>query len=428
MPTERPRYTAMGGVVVGTALMAMFSMTVALYCVFDGFQPSILAFVPVWGAFILFLDRWLMSSVAAPRVGARFRKLLPRLLLAIVFGVIIAEPLLLGVFHTAIETRVNDDRNEDALEYESTLKRCNPVPGTKEYDGPEAKRPDCDQYRFGLTSASEAQQRQVSDLQTQIESLRTDTDADDKEYARLESLARQECNGTDGPETTGIIGQGPNCRRLRAQADQYRRDQRMDANHKKLTDLTNEVTVLTGNVAAARADTADKINARIEQATAKFRADQKQIGLLERLGALRKLVHDNPDVRASEWGLRLFFIAVDALPVLLKFLNGFSSYDRIVADWLAGQRRAQRVVSETERRRLVIQEELARHQMNAEHASAVGKVEFDARIRNVDVDLLREQATDSRAAYLLHDAPTMPLPAPSRAEPEDVDPDGGRYR
>jgi hypothetical protein len=113
----------------------------------------------------------------------------------------------------------------------------------------------------------------------------------------------------------------------------------------------------------------------------------------------------------AQWALRLFFITVDALPVLLKFFSGYTPYDQVAAERVTAQRRVQRVASETERRRGVIQEQLARIQMNAEHASAIGKVEFDARIRNVDVEVLREDLTDARAAYLLGESATMPLPA-----------------
>ncbi|MFC4145116.1 DUF4407 domain-containing protein [Micromonospora mangrovi] len=428
VPSERARYTAMGGVVLGTALMAMFSMTVALYCVFDGFQPAILLFVPVWGAFILFLDRWLMSSIAGPRLGERFRKLLPRLMLAVVFGVIIAEPLLLGVFHTAIKERIKHDRSDAVLQRESDLRQCNPLPGATKEELQKADEAKCDKLKLSVAASFQAKEKELAELQAQATELKKDTDADDAEYARLEALARKECNGTDDPETTGDFGEGPNCRRLRGEADQFRRDQRMDANHRKLTDLNNRIVTLTEELATERADTGRLITDRIDKEKNAYRSEQKGIGLLERLAALRDLVEEKSQVRAAEWGLRLFFIAVDALPVLLKFLNGFSAYDHVVTDRLTGQRRAQRVASETERRRLVIQEELARHQMNAEHAAALDKVEFDARMRHVDVELLREQATDSRAEYLLHDAPTMPLPVPPGDPALDIDPDGGRHR
>ena len=62
VPSERAKYTSMGGVVAGTAIMAMLSMSAALYFVFGRFEWFIVAAVPVWGLFIISLDRWLMSS------------------------------------------------------------------------------------------------------------------------------------------------------------------------------------------------------------------------------------------------------------------------------------------------------------------------------------------------------------------------------
>jgi len=433
VPTERARYTAMGGVVLGTALMAMFSMTVALICVFDGFHPSILLFVPVWGGFILFLDRWLMSSTAASHGWARFRKMLPRLGLAVVFGVIIAEPLLLGVFNAAIEKRIMDDRLASVERYESDLKQCNPIPGSPEdaTDAAARNEPKCtDRLRFAVKSDTRPIEREIDATQDEIDVTKKDVDADDKKYAELEDLARKECNGTDGPGLTGERGQGENCGRLRDEAEQFREDQRMDANHAKLKLLNDKITRLNADLSGKRTDAAGQINETIAQRVADYKGNQREIGLLERLGALGDLVDENGHMRAAEWALRLFFVAVDSLPVLLKFLSGYSSYDRVVADRATSQRRAQRVATETERRRRVIQEELARIQMNAEHASAVNKVEFDARMRHVDVEVLRENLTDSRAEYLLHDSPTLPLTTvpPPAGRPRGGEHGDGGYR
>ncbi len=292
VPSERARYTAMGGVVLGTALMAMFSMTVALICVFDGFHPSILLFVPVWGGFILFLDRWLMSSTAASHGWARFRKMLPRLGLAVVFGVIIAEPLLLGVFNAAIEKRIMDDRLASVERYESDLKLCNPVPGSPG-DAPDARAKNdekCAGLPFTVKSDTTAIEKEIADTNTQIDELKKEVDADAKEYAKMEDLARRECNGTPGAGLTGQSGQGPNCRRLRDKADEFRRDQQMVANQAKLKELNEKVIKLNTDLGNTRAAAAGQINETIAQRVADYKSNQREIGLLERLGALGDLV------------------------------------------------------------------------------------------------------------------------------------------
>ncbi|OLE27558.1 MAG: hypothetical protein AUG44_09940 [Actinobacteria bacterium 13_1_20CM_3_71_11] len=380
VPSERARYTAMGGV--------------ALYSVFGEVNPIAFGFVPVWGLFILFLDRWLMASTSTRAAGERFRKLFPRFLLATVFGVIIAEPLLLGIFHTAIDQRIRDDRAAAILQQESDLRRCNPVPGTPEAASGAAAAANCADFRLGVTTDSEAKQQELDQAIRQRDTLKTTVDADAKAYADLEQKAREECNGTPGPGFTGKVGQGPNCHRLRDEADQYRRDHRIDENNQKLAALNDTIAQLTGQVGTSRSTTASRIDHDIQE---------------------------NGYVLAAEWALRFFFIVVDSLPVLLKFMSGFTAYDALLANRVQGQDRAARVANETVRRDAVLREELARHQLVAEHAAARNKVEFDARLRHIDVDVLREDLIDRRAAYLLGDSATIPLVR----VPDQDDPEGG---
>ena len=122
VPSERPRYTAMGGIVLGTAMMATLSMAVALLAVLGAFHPVIVPVVLVWGAFILGVDCYLMATVTT------VRKAIPRILSAVIFGVIIAEGLLLGLFHTAIEERVAAGRAEDWAPAGASCSGATPCP------------------------------------------------------------------------------------------------------------------------------------------------------------------------------------------------------------------------------------------------------------------------------------------------------------
>lgn len=408
VPSERTRYTAMGGIVLGTAIIAMFSMTIALICVFGGFNPIVFVFVPAWGMFILFLDRWLMASPGVPRVGQRFVKLLPRFILAVMFGTIIAEPLLLGVFQTAVVQQVRDDRLAEIQQRQSDLEQCNPVPGTPAATGDAARDPKCEKLRLGVTTDSEAKQKELDDDTAQAATLKKVIDSDSAMYASLDEKARLECNGTSGPGLTGRVGQGPNCKRLRQEADQYHADHQIDQNNQKYADLNARITELTKEVGDSRSTAATRIDQGIKDEVAKYQSNQKkEIGLLERLRALGELVKVNSYVHTAEWALRIFFVAVDALPVLLKFLSGYTTYDRVAADRLTRQERAQRVASETMRRDAVMREELMRHVLNVEHSAVLGKVDFDARMRYVDVEVLQEHLTDQRTEFLLSESPTV---------------------
>ncbi len=410
VPTERPKYTALGGVVLGTAITAMFSMSVALYFVFGRFQPAVFAFVPAWGFFILFLDRWLMSSASEPRSGRRLVRLLPRFALAVMFGVVIAEPLLLGMFNTAIEQRIRDDRLAEVNQRESDLRMCNPVPGTKEAESGITREKRCEGLLLNVTTDAESKQRELDEARGNADKLKAKIDADAAAYADLERKAREECNGTKGTEYSGIPGQGPNCRRLREQADRYRKDHRIDEDNAEYARLSATVNRLTTEAADRRAAAAGRIDSEINEAVRTFRENQREdMGLLERLRTLGDLSDEHAHVRLSGWALRIFFIAVDCLPVLLKFLGGHGVYDRVVADQLKRQERSERVVNESRRRDVVRQQALARFVGDVEHSAARRKAEFDARVRHVDVEVLRESLVDERAARLLGDSPTVTI-------------------
>ena len=56
-------------------------------------------------------------------------RLRARIILALLFGVIIATPLVLTVFGSEVVSQAQNDQSNALLMYESQLKRCNPLPG-----------------------------------------------------------------------------------------------------------------------------------------------------------------------------------------------------------------------------------------------------------------------------------------------------------
>jgi hypothetical protein len=402
VPSERVRYTSMGGVVVGTALMAMLSMTAALYFIFGGLQPFILFAVPVWGLFILSLDRWLMSSTAGSS-GRALYKLLPRLVLSIVLGVIVAEPLLLGVYRTAIEEKVGKDRQQELVTRESDLRTCNPIPGTAAADGPEAKDPRCAQLRLLVGGKSpEALQIQQQTLKQQAEDLKKIVDEDAAKYAELQRKSRLECNGTDTEETTGEFGEGINCRRLRAEADQYRRDHKIDENGAKLAELTNKITTLTGDVGDSRLSYSDALAAEIQKDLAEVRKRQGAVGLLERFRALDELVAANAYVAVTLWAIRIFFIIVDALPVILKALSGRTVYDRVLDGWLTQQESVQSKRADEEMDKHTRYGDVVRQRTMTWQRGNLDLVDEEGRIQRAHIEERRDELVESMEKHLMN--------------------------
>ena len=101
---ERPRYTGLGAIVLGTAVMAAVSMFDALNQALGPVWPVPILVALFWGTFICWIDRWLIASTHGSH-AARWRIFLPRLALSLLFGVIIATPLILTIFGSEVVTR-----------------------------------------------------------------------------------------------------------------------------------------------------------------------------------------------------------------------------------------------------------------------------------------------------------------------------------
>lgn len=403
VPSERARYTSMGGVVMGTALAAMLSMPAALYFIFGGFRPFIVFAVPVWGLFILSLDRWLMSSAAAGQTGRALSKLLPRLGLSIVLGIVLAEPLLLGVYSTAIEEKVAKDRQQELVSRESDLRTCNPIPGTEAAAGPEAKAPRCGELRLAPGGDSpEAAQIQLLTLKKQAADVQKIVDTDAKKYADLQNKSRLECNGTPGPGNTGKRGVGINCRRLRNEADQYRRDHKIDENGRKLTELNGQLVDLTEKVGDTRSSYGELVTAAIRKDLAAVQARQGRVGLLERFRALDELVATNGYVAVTLWAIRIFFIIVDALPVILKGLSGRTPYDRILEKWLVQQERVQAQRADEELNKHARYGDLVRQRTEAWFRGNLDLAVDQSRIQHANLEERRDELMDAMEKHLMN--------------------------
>jgi hypothetical protein len=391
VPGERPKYTALGGVVLGTATIAAFSMSMALTEVLDGFHPLILLPVLIWGVFIANLDRWLVSSANGGRWGRRAGLLLPRLALAFAFGVVIAEPLVLRVFETAVEEHVHQERAAELTAVESAFTRCNPAPTADEAAQAAARGAACDGHRLGLRSASGAVQEELAGKRATEQSLLQTIQTESVEQARRDTLASNECSGTPGPGTTGQRGRGPECAAREAEAAAYREAHPVAEHERQLSDLRTDIGELAGRLDTARQDhgraRADAIDAKV----AEVRARHGSIGLLERFAALDELTSANGFLTAATWFIRLFFIAIDCLPVLVKFISGTSRYDQLVE---LHSQTAQKVYGQSIRTMegaLVADLNGRRHRTDNDAGMARSRTDHDRRVHEAQLDVDLDQ-------------------------------------
>ncbi|MES9536635.1 MULTISPECIES: DUF4407 domain-containing protein [unclassified Actinomadura] len=318
-PEERPRLAWQGVITLFTGCMAAVSMSFFLYRVFG--HPAVFAVALFWGALIFALDAWLISSAQGVVSGARKLVLfVPRILMAVLIAVVIAEPLVLRLFHEEIRQEALQIRQVQALEYESRLRRCNPTTGLPSTSS------DCAGstlsvagFPAGVQADLDAKQRERTQLTDQIRPIERKLDA-------LEKRAREECDGTGG---TRRYGNGVNCKANRATFATYKKTSGIDGLHRQLAAVNAKITALTTDLGTGTAGYAANVNKRIAEQVAERKSAAKGIGVLEEIKALHHLASRDTNAGAALWLLRLLLIIVECAPVLTKLLGGTGKYDRL---------------------------------------------------------------------------------------------------
>ncbi|MEV4518460.1 DUF4407 domain-containing protein, partial [Dactylosporangium sp. NPDC049525] len=140
---------------------------------------------------------------------------------------------------------------------------------------------------------------------------------------------------------------------------------------------------------------------------------------------LDELVSENGYVRVTQWAIRIFFILVDALPVILKALSGNNSYDRLLAEKLAEQERVQRMRSGEELDRNAQWGDVVRHERELQRRMEFERIDEVDRIERANYDERRNDLIDALESHLMRTAigPASPGwgPAPKESWVVDID-------
>ncbi|MBG0826823.1 DUF4407 domain-containing protein [Planomonospora sp. ID67723] len=323
VPLERTRYVGLGGVVLGTAVVAGASMWFALSQVLGGAHIAMLVPTVIWALIVLNLDRWLVSTVTG-MWQRRLLMLFPRLLVAVVLGFIIAEPLVLRVFETAIVQHVVDERQVAQNAERDRLVACNPTT-------PSATPPqrDCRNAQL-LASTAAADQTRLDKLEADATVLRARIRTDERDHRKLLQQANDECAGRATRGTSGKRGDGPLCKRLDDKVRKLETDRNLVANRRELREMENQISELRGPLAAKQDGYGQWVKAEIDKRVAVMPGPEDPVGLLERMRALHEVTAENGYLFGASWLFRLFLIIVDCLPILVKLMGGSTTYDRMV--------------------------------------------------------------------------------------------------
>ncbi|WP_441251631.1 DUF4407 domain-containing protein [Kitasatospora sp. McL0602] len=327
---ERPRYTKYAFIVLNTGLLAAVSMGVAVRKVVPGAPLlGVLAVALIWGWLILTLDGFLVScSHGVFDLRSKLVLLLPRLAVALVVGLVIAEPLVLQIFQPTIRDQINATNSSS---YDTEIKlweACNPVDPTT------VDRRSCAGHILPVTSGLQSLRDQLSATSTQLVTQQKELDGLQAQFRTLVDKTDAECNGDARTGTTGVRGKGPACDADTAAQEQFRTDQRLAGRAAELATLRTQQADLTAAVQKAAADHAAAVDKGAVQKAEQYRRDHSGVGLLDEDKALGKVSANSFFVFAGVWLVRLLVLLLDCMPILVKFMGGPTSYDAILAEQL----------------------------------------------------------------------------------------------
>jgi len=345
VPEERPRYTRLGLILINTGLMAAISLFVALHTVVQVPWPVIVPVAVFWGFLVLAIDSWMVSSTHGSLGTGRWLMFLPRLVMAVLLGCVIAEPLVLWIFHPAIHAEVEHDRQEQIRVEAGWWARCNPLDGSSTLAAPE-----CKNYQLGLNGPA-AEQGKLASLQADRKQLSAEVASLSGQLAAKQKFAQDECAGVKRDGTSGRAGKGFRCDSAWQVADAFENEIALPAKRARISSLDQQINALTGTVSTAEHAHGATVEQRIKENVAAFASKFGPIDIIDESRGLERLAHHSGFVAAAEWLVRILLILVDSLPVLAKMLSGTTAYDVLVNRQLhSGQRFHGRSLDEVEHR------------------------------------------------------------------------------
>ncbi|WEG08302.1 DUF4407 domain-containing protein [Microbacterium horticulturae] len=342
VPIETSRFVQMFFVLAGTALVSALSMFFALI---TGVGVLVWVAIPValvWALIIFNLDRFLTSTMKASTSILKLIALaLPRVVMAAIIGIVVAEPLVLQVFHNDIAREVTSTNITNAVSDQQAVS-----------DGPEKKALDAaskrvnqleDQAATGIVAGTSTTSAASAAAQKTVDDLSTKLDAQQKVIDQARALYQCELTGQGKGSVagcTGVTGSGASAdaakKQLASAQDSY------DALAAKLKDANATLAAAdASSTAAADASAAqnkkqaqDELPAARTQYTQALKAYDDRAasvaggnagaeGLLSQISALDRLSQREPTLAWAHWLIAALFFMIELLPVLVKVLTSY---------------------------------------------------------------------------------------------------------
>ncbi len=296
-PIEHNKYVGIGATIFFTALFATLSGGYAMYFVFSGSAFAVgfaIIFGLIWGTAIFNMDRYIVSSI--DKQGTTNQQILqasPRILLAIMIGIVISRPLELKIFDKEIRQKLKTAYIKGQHRKIDTLQ--------KTYT---------DKYAMELGKNKELK-REKDSLETDINNSR--------------SQLNQEVFGDKTDQTSGIVGYGTYAKQ--------KQDVLQEKEDRLKTVMDNQDKM--DQYLAERKDFEGLTNTRL------FNDHQLDslsniAGFSDRNWALGQLTYNENGTRdldtyLAESFISFLFILFECLPVFVKLMSPKGPYDVAVS-------------------------------------------------------------------------------------------------
>src|SRR5687767_4814351 len=280
-PSEHTKYSGLGGVLLATFVLATISAGYAIHTVFGNWIWTI-GFALIWGLIIFNFDRFLVSTMRKYGISKRKQiwMAVPRLILALLIGVVIARPLEMKIFEKEINVKMTENLHDKIQLNDSLLAM---------------------EYKNQLVNADSERQRLLGRklaIEDTLHNLRT---------AYL-----QEADGTGGSMQRGI----ENITRLKQDAFHLARNQFAP----ELLSLEQNMKSQDSLMSTAKASLEDKRKEFEASAIA-------NMGFLERNKALSDLSEQEASVFWASLLISMLIILIEIGPVLSKLIMPLGPYD-----------------------------------------------------------------------------------------------------
>ncbi|RZK39939.1 MAG: DUF4407 domain-containing protein [Pedobacter sp.] len=296
-PTEENKYVGIGATIFFTGLFAALSGGYAMYFVFKGSDFAglfAILFGIIWGLAIFNMDRYIVSSINKNvSTTKQLLQATPRILLAIMIGIVISRPLELKIFDKEIKERLKVSYLNGQRAKIDTL--------NKAFDK---------KYTIELTKLNELKQQRDS-------------------MGATIKAERQKLNfeifGNKTTETSGVMGYGPYAKR---------KEQELKQRETNLDTLTSDIRTLEKFVDGRKQF--DGLFTEKLYTNKQLDSLSNIAGFADRNWALGQLSFNADGTRDNNTALAITFIGMlfvffECLPVFVKLMSSPGPYDKSIS-------------------------------------------------------------------------------------------------